>query len=520
MRRRRASYATPLAERTTVDVCVIGAGIAGLSIAYELARQGTNLVVLDRGVIGGGETGHTSAHLTNALDDRFYHLENVHGAEAARLAATSHAAAIDRIERNVAALGIECDFRRVDGYLFAAPRRPGDELERELRAAQRLGVEVDRIEAPPLPFRAGPALRFGNQARFEPLAYLDGLARAIIDGGKGIHTGVAVESVERGRHGPAVVKIGGGREVRAAVVVDATNASITSMTRLPLRQVANRSYVIAVELGACVLGDALYWDTGDPYHYLRIVRDADDRDLLLVGGEDHRTGQGGNTAERWDVLERWVRERCSGLGEVVDRWSGQIMEPADGLAFIGRNPDLEGAYVVSGDSGHGLTHGVIASVVIPELIAGHKHPWAELYDPRRSMLRSVGTLVRDAARSAAQYADWFDGGDVDEVAAIPCGAGAVVRRGIHMIAAYRDPGGTVHECSARCPHMSAVVAWNSAEQTWDCPAHGSRFDPLGRVLNSPALGDLAPPPATELPREAPPTADRARSERSTPRPVS
>jgi glycine/D-amino acid oxidase-like deaminating enzyme/nitrite reductase/ring-hydroxylating ferredoxin subunit len=496
-RRPRPTYATELGDHTVVDVCVVGAGMAGLSVAYELSRQGARVVVLDQGPVGGGETGRTSAHLTNALDDRFHALERRHGTDAARLAGASHATAIDLIENNVRTLGIECDFERVSGYLFAGADRPADELERELEAARRAGVDVERIGCAPLPFGTGAALMFPRQARFEPLAYVDGLARAIVGRGNSIHTDVHAVGVEKGTGAACRVILDGKREIHCAAVVDATNAAFTSNVRMPLRQAAYRSYVITVELTSEAVPDALYWDTADPYHYLRVAEDIDGRALLLVGGEDHRVGQEVHPEDRWHALERWIRERMI-VGQVVDRWSGQIMEPADGLAFVGRSPDADNVYVVSGDSGHGLTHAVIASVVIPELIAGHEHPWAELYEPRRSVLKAAaGTVVRDAASAAVQYAGWLAGGDVDDVDEIPRGSGAVVRRGVHLIAVYRDDRGIIHEHSARCPHMSAVVQWNAAEGTWDCPAHGSRFDGCGRVLHVPATTDLAPAPVDD-----------------------
>jgi glycine/D-amino acid oxidase-like deaminating enzyme/nitrite reductase/ring-hydroxylating ferredoxin subunit len=493
MRRGRPSYDAPLVEDTAADVCVVGAGIAGLSVAYELTRQGARVTVLDHGDVGGGETGRTSAHLTNALDDRFYRLARLHGAGAARLAATSHAAAIDLIEHNAGELGIDCNFRRVDGFLFAGGDRPADELDRELEAAKLAGAAVERVASAPLPFATGPALRFADQARFHPLDYLDGIAGAILARGNAIHTGVHVLGIERkGAGAPLIVQLEGGGTLEARAVVDATNASITSMARLPLRQAAYRSYVVSFEIEPGSFGDALFWDTGDPYHYLRVVRE-DNRELLLVGGEDHRTGQERHPERRWNAIERWIRGRAP-VGRVVDTWSGQIMEPADGLAFVGKSPDLDGVYVVSGDSGHGLTHAVIASVIIPELLAGHEHPWAALYEPQRSALRGIGTMLREMVSSSVPYAGWLSGGDVGDIAEIPRGQGAVVRRGHHMIAAYRDERGGLHACSARCPHLSAVVRWNAAEQTWDCPAHGSRFDAVGRNLAPPAVGDLAPAP--------------------------
>lgn len=491
MRAARKRHGTPMREHAVAEVCVIGAGIAGLSVAYELTRRGTPVTVIDQGQVGAGETGHTTAHLSDALDDRYYRLERTRGAAMAKLAAHSHRAAIDRIEALATSLEARCDFARVDGYLIAAPGRSVDELGREKDAARRAGLAVEMVDAAPMPWATGPALKFPGQARFDPLGYLDALADAVVAQGGTIHTGVHVQGLERDGDGAIRLTCDRDRTIIASAVVDATNTAISSMVRMQLRQAAYRSYAISLELGEAEVGDCLLWDTGDPYHYIRRARDADGRELVIVGGEDHRTGQDVDTTSRWIALEEWCR--AHGLsGRVVDRWSGQIMEPADGTAFIGKSPDLDGVYIVTGDSGNGITHGVIAGMMIPELIAGRDHPWSKLYAPDRSMLRSIGHLIREAASSTAQYTDWLSGGDLADVAAIPRGAGALIRRGLHLLAVYRDDAGCLHANSARCPHLSAVVSWNDAERSWDCPAHGSRFDGRGHCIHGPAVGDLEP----------------------------
>ena len=483
------------------DVCVIGAGIAGLTTAFELVRKGTRVSVIDDGPVGGGETGRTTAHLASALDDRFYKLEDRFGEAGARLAAESHAAAIDWIEAAVDELAIECEFQRVDGYLFAPPGDVSGELDRELAAAKRAGLAVDRVDRAPIAFETGPALRFARQAEFHPLRYLRGLAEAVIERGGHIHTGAHVVGIDPGR--PLTVRLAGDRRLLCRIAIDATGSAITSPHKLILRQAAYRSYVIAFDLAPGDVTHALYWDTADPYHYVRVATGPTGRDVLLVGGGDHRTGQG--DAERsWAELERWGRERFPIAGPIVMRWSGQIIEPVDGLAHIGRSPDLEHVYVITGDSGNGLTHGTIAGLLLPVLMRGHRHPWAEIYDPGRSHLHALGRLVKEAASSVVPYTEWFRSGDVGSLDEIPRGHGAVVRRGLHLIAAFRDEAGVCHLHSATCPHLRGVVHWNNAEQTWDCPCHGSRFDVQGRVINGPATTDLTPiEPPREQPREPP-----------------
>jgi len=233
---------------------------------------------------------------------------------------------------------------------------------------------------------------------------------------------------------------------------------------------------------------ALYWDTGDPYHYVRLQPRVDaDHDLLIVGGEDHKTGQADDIPERHPRLERWARERFPSMREVTYQWAGQVMEPHDGLAFIGHNPlDADNVYTVTGDSGNGMTHGTIAGMLITDLILGRNNPWATLYDPGRVTLRASGEFAKETANMAAQYADWVTGGDVGSVDDIAKDSGAVIRRGALKVAVYRDATGALHERSAICPHLGCIVAWNPSEKTWDCPCHGSRFSKFGEVINGPA----------------------------------
>jgi glycine/D-amino acid oxidase-like deaminating enzyme/nitrite reductase/ring-hydroxylating ferredoxin subunit len=476
-----------------VDVLVVGAGIAGIGVAHVLAQQGVHVHVVDHGPIGGGQTARTTAHLASAVDDRYYRLEDRYGADGARLAADSHAAAIDLIEANVRELAIDCGFRRVDGYLFAPAPGGLDVLEKELQAARRAGLDAHSVPGAPLPFDTGPCLRFANQAQFHPIAYLRGLASDLVARGGRIHTGIHVAGLSPGT--PVTAHLAGDRTIKANVVIDATCMTISSMFKLPVRQAAYRTYCLAFDVPAGAIPHALYWDTLDPYHYLRVAEAAGGRELLIVGGEDHRTGQEHDPTARWMALEQWTRARFPDAGAIAARWSGQVMEPVGDLGLIGRSPDLDHVFVVTGDSGNGLTHGTIAALLLPDLIRGREHPWMRLYDPRRSTLRAFGAFLREAAGSTLPYAKWLERGkSLDDLGT---GEGAVIRRGVHLYAAYRDETGTCHVRNARCPHLNGVVEWNAAEQTWDCPCHGSRFEATGRVLNGPAVTDLEPAEATE-----------------------
>jgi glycine/D-amino acid oxidase-like deaminating enzyme/nitrite reductase/ring-hydroxylating ferredoxin subunit len=473
------------------DICIVGAGIAGLTTAFELARRGARVTVLDDGPIGGGETARTSAHLASAVDDRYSVLEQRFGAGGAQIVAESHKTAIDYIEAMVRERGIDCEFQRVDGFLIQPPGHQLDKhriLDRELAAAQRAGLDCTMVDSAPLPFDTGPAIRFANQAEFHPMKYLRGLAEGVLEMHGNIYTGVHVVGIEPGE--PLRVKLADGHMMFARVVIDCTNGAMSSFVHMHLRQAAYRTYCVAFALPHDTLPHALVWDTADPYHYVRVASSANG-DVLIVGGGDHRVGHG-EAGPQWKELEAWTREWIPVAGEVVAQWSGQVIEPADGPAHIGRSPDLEHVYICTGDSGNGLTHGTIAGLMIPEMLSGHHPRWERVYDPRRNHLHAVGTLLREAVGSSAPYLDWLKAGDVGKIDDIPRGEGALVRRGLHMVAAYRDEAGTCHLMSATCPHLRGVVQWNGAEKTWDCPCHGSRFDRYGVCVNGPAQTNLEP----------------------------
>lgn len=480
----------PIRSDAKADVCIVGGGISGLSTAFLLAREGKSVIVLDDNAIGGGETGRTTGHLASALDDRFHFLESAYGEACARLAYESHNAAINRIEEIQRLEGIVCDFERVDGYLFLADGHGPELLERELESAHRAGfTDVEFVQRAPLGgFDTGRCLRFPRQAQLHALKYLGGLSRAIQTLGGTIHTGTHVTDIESGP--PATVRTRNGPTVTADAVVVATNSPINDRLDIHTKQSAYRTYVIGMRVPVGSVFSGLYWDTLDPYHYVRVHRvhaadNSGDTDILIVGGEDHKTGQG-EVAGHFDALEEWARERFPMAEGVEFRWSGQVVEPFDGLAFIGPNPgDEANIYIATGDSGHGLTHGTIAGILLTDLIQGRENPWATLYDPARKMHRSLRDFVGSNLNVASRYVEWLTPGEVSSADAIPPGQGAILRSGLKKLAVYRDPSGEVHRLSAVCTHLGCIVHWNATESTWDCPCHGGRFDARGKVINGP-----------------------------------
>jgi glycine/D-amino acid oxidase-like deaminating enzyme/nitrite reductase/ring-hydroxylating ferredoxin subunit len=482
-----------LDKNIDADVCIVGAGIAGMTTAYLLVREGKSVILLDKSRIGSGETAHTTAHLSNVIDAGYREIERLHGAKGARLVAQSHTAAIAQIESIISEEKIDCDFERLDGYLLSSDRNSHKKLQEEWQAAKRAGLQVRKLKQSPFDLEFGPCLRFRRQAQFHPLKYLAGLARAIkrLDGR--LFGGAEAKEIKGGK----TVKIHtkGRAIVTAGAVVVATNTPINDLGKIYAKQEPYRTYVIGALVPAGSTPKALYWDTEDPFHYVRLQRihaNGKTQDLLIIGGEDHKTGQAGGIEGRFARLATWGREHFPGIKEIAFRWSGQVMESMDDLAFIGRNPkDDPNVYIVTGDSGAGLTHGTIAGILLRDLIVGRGNPWATLYDPARKTPRAAGTFPRENPKAEGKYARWLTPGEVNTVEEIKPGMGAVIRRGSSKFAVSRDETGRLHQCSAGCTHLGCIVSWNSTEHTWDCPCHGSRFTNDGKLLNGPALGPLS-----------------------------
>lgn len=483
-----------LSKDVTTDVCVVGAGVAGMTTAYLLLREGKSVVILDDGPVGGGQTERTTAHLTNAIDDRYYNIEKWHGLDGTRLAGESHTAAIDRIEAIVNEEEIACDFERLDGFLLCSLGESQNELQQELLAANRAGLsQVQLLANSPLASCGGTAcLRFPRQGQLHPLKYLSGLKHAIERMGGLIFTQTRVDNIECGP--PATVRTFIGNAVTAHSVVVATNSPFNDLVTIHTKQAAYTTYVLGFEVEKGSVDKALYWDTESPYHYVRLqtplVGDPSS-ELLIVGGEDHKTGQSNDAEERYRRLEEWTRTRFPKSGPILYRWSGQVLETFDGLAFIGRNPlDGPNIYIATGDSGQGMTHGTIAGMLLTDMILERHNSWSTLYEPSRKTLRAAGRYVQENLNVAAQYGSWLTSGDVGSVESLAPGTGAVVRAGLSKVAAYRDDQGVLHQCKAVCPHLGCIVEWNGNESTWDCPCHGSRFDKKGHLLCGPANSDL------------------------------
>jgi glycine/D-amino acid oxidase-like deaminating enzyme/nitrite reductase/ring-hydroxylating ferredoxin subunit len=476
-----------------VDVVVIGAGITGLTTAHLLASAGRSVAVVERDRCAQIDTGHTTAHLTMVTDDRLTELASRLGHSHAQAVWDAGLAAIMQIEAIVHEYSISCGFERVDGYLHTAGNdaRDPQPLRDEAALAGELGFDATFVEQ--VPFTGGPGVRFDNQARFHPRKYLAGLAGVLRDRGVGIYEHSAADEFhEEPRH----VRVNG-HVVRCGDIVTATHnplvglAGFATATLFQTKLALYTSYVVAGRLPRGIVPDALFWDTGDPYHYLR-VEPHRDHDVIIYGGEDHKTGQEADPNGCYARLEDNLRAKLPSI-VFTHRWSGQVIETLSGLPYIGRMADHQ--YAATGFAGNGMTFGTLSGMMITDAILGRKNPWADLFDPNRTALgRGVWSYISENADYPYYLARGrFAGAEGRSLREVKRGEGKIIELDGKKVAASRDASGTLTVRSAACTHMGCIVEWNDAERTWECPCHGSRFTPKGEVISGPAEAPLGEP---------------------------
>lgn len=417
----------------------------------------------------------------------------MHGPENTVLVAHSQVCAIDQIEHIIRTENINCQFERLPGYLFLGPEDDESLLDRELEAAHRAGLsKVTKLKSAPLEaFQTGPCLTFPEQAQFHPMLYLKGLAEAIVRKGGQIFTYSKVSQMSGGDICRTLTEAGG--EIQSKQLVVVTNTPINNVVAMHTKQAPYRSYALAYQIPRGSVAKGLYWDTPDPYHYIRLYAPPDQNfDVLIIGGEDHKTGQTEDEQARFKSLQEWSQARFSMLQELRWQWSGQVFEPADGLMFAGHSPvRSENIYLITGDSGMGMTNCTVGAMIVTDQILGRANPWAELYDPSRKPFKALVEYVKENANVAASLvSDLLSPAEVNSARDIQRGCGALLSQKGQKLAVYRDLAGKLHACSATCTHLGCTVHWNTAEKSWDCPCHGSRFSIYGDVLTGPAAKPL------------------------------
>lgn len=468
-----------------VDVVVVGAGMAGLTTAWLLKQAGKRVAVVEMHRVLTGQTGQTTAHLTELLDTPYETLTSDFGEKGARLIAASVRASLEQIASLVERRGISCGFQRVPGFRYAETQAQAQQLEREAHAARQAGLMCSLTQEVPLPYPVKLALRVEDQAQFHPREYLLALAEDLPGHGSHLFEETQVTHIEDGA--PCRVRTARG-VITCQDVVEATTTPLNRVL-LHTKLYPYRTYSLAARLEG-PLAAGLYYDSEDPYHYIRTQRVAG-VDYLIVGGEDHKVGTEEDTGSHYAALEEYTRRRFP-VGAVDYRWSGQVIEPADGLAYIGRNGGARHVWVATGFSGTGMMFGTLAGMLLDDLIRGRDNPYAQLYDATRvKPAAGAKDFLQENAEVAFHFvADRLARPEARELSEVPAGEGRIVEVEGQKVAVFREEAGTVHAVSPVCTHLGCYVHWNKAERSWDCPCHGARYSPTGEVLNGPAVKPL------------------------------
>ena len=480
-----------LKEDIAVDVLVVGAGITGITAAYLLKRAGYNVALVDKNRCLSGDTSYTTAHLTCVTDTPLSELVKNFGRDHAQAVWDAQLAAIDTIDRIVWREQIKCQFDWAPGYLYNRPDQQALDLQKEADLAAELGFDADLVTRAPVV--NAPAVRYDNQAKFHPRKYLIALLR-LLSSGKGCHVFESTE-VDEIEGTPITATMKDGHRIHCEHVLIATHvplqgkSGLLPATVLQSKLAPYSSYVIGGWVPRGTVPEALYWDTGDPYDYLRVDR-RHDHDFVIFGGEDHKTGQVEETTECFNRVEKRLKKLLPDIA-ITNRWSGQVIETNDGLPYIGETSERQ--YVATGFSGNGMTFGTLSAMMFADHVTGEKNPWAELFDAGRTKIKGGLWNYLKENKDYPYYLirDRFAGPDGKSLRAVKRGHGEIVEVNGKPAAVYRGLDSQIYVRSAVCTHMGCYVHFNEAEHTWDCPCHGSRFKTNGDVIGGPAEAPLA-----------------------------
>ncbi|WHZ04141.1 FAD-dependent oxidoreductase [Neobacillus sp. YX16] len=479
-----------LNEDKTVDVVIVGAGITGITAAYLLAKEGVKVAVLEAGGVLNGTTGHTTAKLTAQHGLIYDELISHFGEEKAKQYFESASNAIKFVETTVKEKGIECDFSQQDAYVYATSDHYAQKLETEWAAYQRLGIDGDLVGNIPFDIQIKSALLMRNQAQYHPLKFLKGLLDEAVNSGCSFYENTVADTIEDEETSQPKVVTKDGHHVTCRHVIISSHFPFYDKPGLYFaRMYADRSYAIGIKTDMKYPG-GMYISADSPTRSIRYTP-IEGGNLLILGGENHKTGQGMDTLRHYLALESFAKEVFD-LSEYHYRWSAQDLVSLDKVPYIGPiTASKEHILVATGYKKWGMTSGILAAHILTDYIINRDNPYKDLFSPSRfdadPDIKSIVTTNADVAKHLIKGKLEFvpkDPGDLKN------GEGSVVMHNGQRAGAYKDENGKLYIVDTTCTHLGCECEWNHAEKSWDCPCHGSRFSYEGDVIEGPAKKPL------------------------------
>ncbi|MGI6119880.1 MAG: FAD-dependent oxidoreductase [Desulfosporosinus sp.] len=471
-----------------VDIAIIGGGITGISCAYLINKEGLKTAIIEADRILQGTTGHTTAKITSQHGLIYSKIKSQMSKEFAQQYADANESAIRMIEKIANDNRIECDFSPQSAYIYTLQDKYIKKISDEVKVASSLGIKATYLEEIPLSFPVKAAVRFDNQAQFHPRKLLLSLAKDYFNSGGKIYEQSRVIDIEE-KKGTYIIITSQGKKVTAKKLILATHYPCYNKPGLFFTRIyQDRSYVVAVKAKENYPG-GMYIAAEESGHSFRNQM-SEHGELIFVGGERHKAGQSKDTAKRYEALVDFAKKVFT-VEEIPYRWSTQDCMTLDGLPYVGhftaKTPNL---YVATGYGKWGMTNSIASAMILRDLIISGKSAWQDVYNPARL---TISASVKNFVVQNLNVADQLLEGKLSPLkknTEIKRGEGKIIKANDQKVGAHRDEQGNLHIVNTTCTHMGCELTWNSAETSWDCPCHGSRFSNNGDIIEGPAVKHL------------------------------
>lgn len=470
-----------LSENIKCDAAVVGGGISGLTTAMLLREANQDVVLIEMNALRSGTTAFSTGHLDNYYDQEYCKLIKHYGEDSAKKVIHAKADAINFIENISSKYNIECDFKRIPGYLYSENEKDNKIIEDEHNCALKIGVEASIEEDKAMAFGEFKSMKLQNQGRFSPVLYANGLAKAFLSSGGRIFEHTIMKEFEE-KDGKVLITTPGGT-IEAGKLVLAGHTSLTGKLNIQPRIYPMLSFAVGIEIED-EIEDALYWDTDVPYHYTRIAS-AEQPNILIIGGADYHVGSKADSKECFDYLREYANQRYK-VKDIRYYWCSEYFESADWLPYAGFVPGSENVLVLAAYSGDGLTFGTASARLVSDLILKKENSLSSIFEPSRvKLLLSMPKLTKEMGHVIKHFIGDRIFNYEEDLEKLGPEEGMLMRVKSQTSAVYKDKDGKAHVFSASCRHMGCIVQRNNNEQSWDCPCHGGRYDSLGNVIAGP-----------------------------------